>query len=254
MSVRVMARVAASVAGVVLLVPLMAAPAAAAPAMTIAPDSDLVDFQQVTVSGSGYTPGATIGIVQCIDDPGGQENCDLSTLGYTSADAGGAFSAPFEVQRLITVQGAEVDCAPDACSVGAGNISDFAEAAAAPLTFDPNVPPAPRLAIDSELDGSGSFTRAGDATVSGVVTCNMPATVFVEGFAEQRAGRSIISGSFFTTIECDGATPWTATTEFANGVFRGGRTDVQVFVFGDSGSMFDEDFGEATIRLTGNRR
>ncbi len=72
--------------------------------------------------------------------------------------------------------------------------------------------------------------------------------------AEQRVGRSFITGSFFTTIECNGSTPWTATTEFASGVFRGGHTNVEVSVYGDDGSMFDDDSAFATIKLTGKRR
>lgn len=247
-------RIAIAIVGGMLLLPFVAGPAGAAPAITVTPDEDLVDFQEVTVSGSGYTPGATIGLVQCLNDPGSQENCDLSTLTYTSANSTGSFTAQFEVQRLLDVQGEEVDCAPGACGIGAGNISDFDEASATPIEFDPTVPPAPRLNIDVAVDKRGSFTRAGDAVVDGVVTCNLPATVYVEGFVEQRVGRTIISGSFFSMIECDGTTPWTATTEFTNGVFRGGPLQVEAFAYGDTGSMFDDDAANSTVKLTGKRR
>lgn len=115
-------------------------------------------------------------------------------------------------------------------------------------------PAAPPLELEVTIDPVGTVVPStGVATISGTLTCSRPAFVEVFGLLEQRAGRAIISGFFFDFMECDGTMPWTAMVEGDNGLFVGGRADVEVFVFSfDEG---EEDFAEAhasaTVRLRG---
>jgi hypothetical protein len=47
----------------------------------------------------------------------------------------------------------------------------------------------------------------------------------------QRAGRVYIQGSgFLEPLQCDGSgQTWTVTTEWANGLFKGGKAEAQVY-------------------------
>jgi hypothetical protein len=231
--------------------PVLAAPAAAAPALEVTPNTDLVDFQQVTVSGTGFTPGATIGMAQCLGTATDESGCDLSNSPITTADAAGSFETTFVVERLITVAGEDIDCAVTDCAFGVANLADFSESGFVLLSFDPNVPPQPRLDVDLSLAEQGTFDpRTGAATVSGTVTCNEPALVQVFGQVRQSAGRALIIGDFVSLVPCDGETPWQATTsEFATGLFKGGKATLSAFAFGSSDTGIDQDEANTTVKL-----
>ena len=62
------------------------------PTVTVTPSTNLVDLQQVTVAGSGFSANAQIATVECRSGALGQADCDLSTLVYTQANASGAFT------------------------------------------------------------------------------------------------------------------------------------------------------------------
>jgi hypothetical protein len=87
--------------------------------------------------------------------------------------------------------------------------------------------------------------------VRGTVSCNMPADVFIDPTITQRAGRALIQGFVFTEVQCDGTTPWAATGQGSNGIFKGGSAQVDAFAFGSSGTQ--NAFAEVltTINLTG---
>lgn len=117
---------------------------------------------------------------------------------------------------------------------------------------EPPPPPTP-LDIETNVDETGTFDpRTGVATISGTVTCSEPSWISLSGDLRQRAGRQVIRGSFYTFVECDGETPWTATVE-GDGVFAGGRAQVRVDAFGCTfeGCDFAQTTGE--IRLRGGR-
>jgi hypothetical protein len=118
------------------------------PAVGVSPNVNLVDLQNVLVVGGNFSPNASLGTVEC--EPGAidESSCDLSTLVYTSANEKGAMLLRRPVRRIISVGGSNVDCAaPASCILGVGNIADLTEAAGAPISFDPNVPPVvPKLA------------------------------------------------------------------------------------------------------------
>jgi hypothetical protein len=104
------------------------------------------------------------------------------------------------------------------------------------FTID-QAPPPP--SIEVTVDPRGSFdARTGAATVSGTYRC-LPSDGGAVEFAavnvqmSQRAGRIYIQGSGFVDVDpatCDGTEqPWTITTEWANGLFKGGKAEAQVF-------------------------
>src|SRR5689334_3465660 len=62
------------------------------PTVTVMPNTNLHDLQQVTVVATGFTPGVTVGTVECRNGAVGESDCDLSTLFYATADSTGAFT------------------------------------------------------------------------------------------------------------------------------------------------------------------
>ena len=79
--------------------------------------------------------------------------------------------------------------------------------------------PAP-LTIAFGLASNGRVDRvSGAATVSGTITCNKPASVWLSGTLTQRANRfAQATGTFGRQIQCDGTTPWEATLRSSNSV------------------------------------
>jgi hypothetical protein len=234
-----------------------ASPASAQPSITVTPDTDLVDFQTVTVSGSGFSADFDLGVVMCTAGAPSLDDCDLDTLDFAFTDATGSFTLDYTVERLIETPAAgSVDCATVAggCIVGVGDIN-LTEVAFAPVTFDPTVPPVPRLEVELTVDPVGTVTpKLGTGTVSGTVSCSSPADVFIDGFASQRAGRVDVQGFFFAEVSCDGSTTWTADLEPFNGRFVGGRLDVEAFAFAFDGQQFADDEVFTQVRLKGGGR
>jgi hypothetical protein len=122
--------------------------------VTVEPATDLVDGQTVIVSGAGFPPGATVGIVQCsphLLPLEGVERCMVSAFGTATTDDTGGFSTSFVVNRFIEVHGQEIDCAapapeghPASCYLAAGALDNYDLSGTAPLHFDPSAPAAPR--------------------------------------------------------------------------------------------------------------
>lgn len=125
--------------------------AAATTAVSVTPDTGLVDGQTVTVSGTGYDGlGTPIGVLQCLG--GGAFN--LSNCGGTvqfPAVTDGAWSISLRVQRYLSIGSTPTDCAaaPGTCVVVGAPASDFTQTASAPIAFDPNPPP-PAVAASAE--------------------------------------------------------------------------------------------------------
>ena len=120
------------------------------PAVTVTPSTGLVTLQTVTISGTGFTPNTGVGWAECKNNGSGDGNdCDVNHTGSAGTDSSGAFTAAFVVRRILHTANGDVDCAtaPGTCNLGVGKISDHAERAGAPLTFDPNapLPPPPTL-------------------------------------------------------------------------------------------------------------
>lgn len=155
--------------------------APALPVVTVTPSTGLVDLEQVTVTGSGFSANAQIGTVQCRTGALNEADCDLSTLVYAQADAGGAFTLTRYVRRLIGVNAKTVDCgAPSGCILGAGNVANLSEANGQTIFFNPNVPPqVPKITVTPttklvdhqlvEVDGTG-FSPTTSVSISQCVT------------------------------------------------------------------------------------
>ena len=87
---------------------------------------------------------------------------------------------------------------------------------------------------DLQIKGTGSFDKAGNATIRGTVTCSRQGFVELAGQVQQRVGRKVISGTSGTFFECNGATPWEMVITGQNGLFAGGAANVSV-----SGTAYD---------------
>lgn len=113
--------------------------------LEITPDSDLVDGMEIRARGTGYTPNATVAIIQCAgavgDGSGSIDNCDLSNYLLGSADDQGFVDMTITVHRYISTGDGESDCASSTvnCAIAIGNISDYDESGVANVWFDGNV-------------------------------------------------------------------------------------------------------------------
>ena len=131
-------------------------------------------------------------------------------------------------------------------------IGAYASGPGGNLVFNVDVAPPP-LEFDLSVNPTGLVkASSGVMTIGGVVTCSRPALVEVFGSSQQRAGRLLIQGFFYTFTECDGETPWNAIFSGENGIFKPGKAVVYASSFAYSiDGEFAEDYEEATIRLRG---
>lgn len=113
------AKLAASGAAVAATL-LLATPASAATAISVTPNTGLSDGQTVSVTGSGYTPGAAVNVGECAS-----ATVCSSDVKYLTADANGAISVSLDVKKSFTAkdwntgQDIEVNCAAVQCNVTA---------------------------------------------------------------------------------------------------------------------------------------
>jgi acetyl esterase/lipase len=151
--------------------PARPAAAQAAPALAIDQPTDLVDGQQVTVTGTGFEPGAQVAVRQCRSAPVGPVDCDLGTVTTAQVDDAGGFRLTHQVFVFMNDWTGPLDCriAPGcvlAAGVGFdGGTSVIAEpigfAAGAPLLPPPTVTVSP---ADGLMDG-GTVTVEGHGFV-----------------------------------------------------------------------------------------
>ena len=230
-----------------------AAPAGAATAVSVTPNSALVDAQEVTVSASGFTANVSLAVLECNVGAISQSDCDLSTLLFTTADGSGSLSTPYNVFRQIFTGNNPngIDCAPSNCVLAVANIGDQTEAASAPLNFDPSIPLPPTLQVSATIDPAGSFDKAGNVTITGTVTCNIPADVYLDVSATQRVGRALFHAEGFNEISCDGPTRYSLTAAPFDGIFRGGNATVSLFFNSFSGRRNVSGVVNATVKLHG---
>jgi hypothetical protein len=111
------------------------------PALTTTPAGPFTDGEQIEVHGSGYTPGAVLGMAQCEvgKEPGGG-TCDSGDEGLFKefvADADGGFTRTVTLHTQVQGTNGPIDCsASDACVLFAANRNDYgAERASTPITF-----------------------------------------------------------------------------------------------------------------------
>lgn len=112
------------------------------------PSTGLMDGQEVTVTGTGFPPGVSVGVVMCTKEAGrdhgarGVDACNIGHFAQTQSDADGIAVATFSVRRLVLLDGHEVDCASEAqrCLIGMGMMSDYDTSGGVLVDFDPTVP------------------------------------------------------------------------------------------------------------------
>lgn len=135
------------------------------------PSTGLVDGQTIEVTGTGFPPGESIGVVMCTKEAGldhgarGVDACNLGRFAQTTADADGVATVDFQVRRLVVLDGQEVDCASEAqrCLIGMGMISDYDQSGGVLVDFDPSesLPDPPSVTIA----GGGPFDDGDRVTV-----------------------------------------------------------------------------------------
>jgi hypothetical protein len=115
-------------------------------------------------------------------------------------------------------------------------------------------PPPPPMEFSLTVDTGTFDSRTGTVSISGTATCSIPGWFWVDGEVRQRVGRLFVSGWVEAMGECDGVTPFTATTSYTTGRFAGGPAEVSVWgdAWSDDGS-WDYDHVSTTIRLRGAR-
>jgi Neocarzinostatin family len=226
-----------------------AAPAWAAPTVSASPSTDLVHGQTVTVSGSGYSAGTSLAVLQCV--AGGTnvfDFCDIGGFVSVTTDSNGAFSTSFTVLRVFDTSQGETDCAaaPGTCLIA---VSPFATTyvASTPLSFDPNGPLPVTLQIT--VEGLSAAVRDNEVLLQGTVTCTAPADVFIEGRLRQVVQRFFINASFSTSVECDGETPFAVVFEGENGVIKKGDAQLELTASGFSVDDDDQFTLDTTIRV-----
>lgn len=118
-----------------------AAPAQTAPEMTVGPSTDLVDGQQVTVTGAGFGSRQALTIYQCaVSDFVGVVNCDFGTAHEVRAAADGSVSTRMPVYAVIDTWDREgVDCRdPGTCMLATDvSFQEVGTAVTAHIAFDP---------------------------------------------------------------------------------------------------------------------
>lgn len=221
----------------------------------VEPATDLVDRQTVMVSGTGFAPNTSFGAAQCDPTAGpdaGTDGCDLSTARLTSTDGAGEVQLDLVVRRIIIVQGREIDCALSACTIGAATLQGTTpiEATSAPISFDPSVPPVPRLELALTID---DVTTAG---ATGTVTCNRSAEAFLQAVVQQTKGRShaVAYGYAEQPIAC-GETPTEWEVRFTNGdgALSGGPATYDVYASAYDGFESADVQQSGELKLAGGR-
>ena len=122
--------------------------------VVVEPSTELVDGQVVSISGSGFTPGATLGAVLCTAGAGGGGGvafCELAHYDNFSAGSEGSFADDYVLRRFIeTPADGRVDCgeATDRCLLAVGNINDYDESGGSFISYEgAAVPPPPQLGL-----------------------------------------------------------------------------------------------------------
>jgi hypothetical protein len=110
-----------------------------------------------------------------------------------------------------------------------------------------------RLELDLDVDPLARISRGGVVTLTGTVSCTVPANVSVYADVRQRAGRVYITGGGSTEVACDGSATWTLviTSESATGKFTSGNATTRASAYAwdpIGGEGWDEVAGSLRMR------
>lgn len=118
-------------------------PAAALTATVSVAETNLVDFQPVHVTGSGFDGWTLLEVYECRGGAVDEFDCDANNAFFIDVDENGDVDDTFYVDaRIYLPDGTEVDCRTDpaGCVVGVGFLVDVDEWPTAALDFDPTAP------------------------------------------------------------------------------------------------------------------
>jgi hypothetical protein len=131
---------------------LFTAPAlAASPTISVSPSSGLTNGQSVTVKLSGFTPKASVAVIECspLVAQDKQAACDTAGVKVLTTDASGAATTPFTVKtgQIGTASGSTCPGQGGVCLITAANTANQAENTSAQVTFasaaSPSASPTP---------------------------------------------------------------------------------------------------------------
>lgn len=146
--------------------------------LEVDPDTDLVDRDQVFVSGFDFDPrGGFFTASQCLAedlDVNGQDNCDPDTTVFLTVNSQGNVFFFLRVKRILETNGVgDVDCAVQTCVIGGATVDGTPESfvviegTSAPLHFDASVPPPNYTDAELFVDPSTDLVDRQTVTVTG---------------------------------------------------------------------------------------
>lgn len=241
------------------VVPAAAGAAAAGPAaagtLTMSPSTDLVDEQQVTVSGSGWRPGAQVAVLMCLAADTTDAGCDFGTAKDGRVAEDGTFRLRYAVERVLDPKAYEpTDCveAPEGCAVVAFDVAAPGERAVAPVAFDPTVPLPHPLDITLRVRRVGYVRETGQAVVEGTVACNRTGFAEVDVDLAQDTPDVIGSGRTFVRACGPEATRWRVVVVAQDGnVFTPHRAAAVVRAGTGDGDEFADEIAVVYVDLGG---
>jgi hypothetical protein len=143
------------------------------PTLSADPSTGLLDGQKIAVSGTNFTPGAGIFLVECPAAEVVGDNylqCLEGLINSVPVDASGDLTATFKVTRVLAGENGPVDCATSACELVAFNAGNADQTATTPLSFadvaivPPVMTATPATGLDDgqDITVTGKGFRAGD--------------------------------------------------------------------------------------------
>jgi hypothetical protein len=224
------------------------APEPALTTLTATPNTDLVDFQIVDVTGTDYPADHAVDLVECVQDQG----CDFSNLQVHYTDAAGSYTASFAVRRILHLEDVDVDCVTaQNCILVSLDITDLSTGAQAAITFDPDAPPAPDPNFRLLPDSTGHVRPdKGTARIGGSLRCNQ--NLFIDAYLvlTQVYNQHIFRSEAFLSIACSrGTARFAVTFRPVNGLFGEGEATVAVDAYSYGSGFFVEKHKKVTVTL-----
>jgi hypothetical protein len=223
----------------------------AATPMTELPFGEDLDTSEATISSDDPTPSCSAALESTV-----WYSITPTTADRISLQVRGDDFAP----TVALYAGARGALKEQACSGGTTSSPGFAFDPRPNTTYHVLVGGATgdsgRLRIDAKhafvvtftIDESTVDVGSGVATISGTISCNMPAYISTDaGQLRQKVGRRTIRGNLAAYVWCDGVVPWTAEVIGDGGVFLAGKAEATMSLFGVSVSG---EFSQPTVSKT----
>jgi hypothetical protein len=114
------------------------------PTATATPDTDLLDGDTVSVTGSGFSPNTQVAVIQCqAIETGDASACNTSAYLMVQTDGSGGVTADLPVDRMLYLGSGTVDCVVVGCRIVVAELPEGFPNATADIAFDASVPPPP---------------------------------------------------------------------------------------------------------------